>query len=76
MEWLAHAYVSTVTLNDLHQFDLITLQWSQISLDVDSPVALSFRFGFGFTAVGQSLHVFGGLSRTAGAQFDNGSDQT
>ncbi len=58
-----------VTLSDLHQFDLITLQWKEISRDVDIPAALSFRFGFGFAAVGQSLYVFGGLSRSAGAHY-------
>ncbi len=58
-----------MTLNDLHQFDLITLQWSEISRDVEIPAALSFRLGFGFAAVGQSLYVFGGSSRSAGAQF-------
>jgi hypothetical protein len=68
-EWHAHNFALIVTLNDLHQFDLITLQWSEISRDVEIPAALSFRLGFGFAAVGQSLYVFGGSSRSAGAQF-------
>jgi hypothetical protein len=55
-----------VTLNDLHQFDLITLQWIEISRDVHMPEVLPVLFGFGFTAVGQSLYAFGGLSETAG----------
>ena len=71
----SHLLLLIVTLNDLHQFDLVTLQWNEISRDVDIPAALSFRFGFGFAAVGQSLYVFGGLSGSAGAHFSNESNQ-
>jgi hypothetical protein len=48
-----------VSLNDLHQFDLVTLKWKQLDLDVNG-FAPSPRFSFGFTAVGQVLYVFGG----------------
>jgi hypothetical protein len=59
-------------LSDLHQFDLITLQWSEISHYVDGP-ALSSRFSFGFAAVRQSLFVFGGMTRTTGEKIGNRS---
>ena len=58
-----------MSLNDLHQLDLVTMQWTEIGRDVHIPEALPFRFGFGFTAMGRSLYVFGGMSQNAGAQF-------
>jgi hypothetical protein len=59
-----------VTLNDLHQFDLRTLQWSKISGDVDG-LSPSSRFSFGFAALGDSIYVFGGTPRRTGSfKFD------
>jgi hypothetical protein len=58
-----------VTLNDLHQLDLVTMQWTEIGRDLLIPEALPSQFGFGFTAVGRSLYVFGGISQNAGAQL-------
>ena len=64
----AHKFcVLAVSLNDLHQFDLITMQWSQIGQDTDGIASLP-RNGFGFAALGLSLYVFGGRPDT---QFGN-----
>jgi hypothetical protein len=62
---MAHKYLCffTVSLNDLHQFDLITLQWSQIGQDTNGIAPLS-RNSFGFSAAGQTLYVFGGRPDT------------
>jgi hypothetical protein len=49
------------------------MQWIEISRDVYMPEVLPVLFGFGFTAVGQSLYAFGGLSQTAGEGFENKS---
>ncbi len=79
VDWIRNSALTPaliVALNDLHQFDLVTLKWSQISSYVASPAALSFRSGFGFAAAGQSLFVFGGLSRSAGANFFTNFNQS
>jgi hypothetical protein len=61
---LAHELcVVTVSLNDLHQFDLITLQWSQIEQDTEG-IAPSSRNSFGFASAGPSLYMFGGRPDT------------
>jgi hypothetical protein len=60
--------LAIVSLNDLHQFDLLTLRWRQISGDVDG-LAPSSRYNFGFAALGNSLYVFGGTAGTAGTSI-------
>ena len=49
------------TVNDLHQYDIAAIAWTDLSSATQGPVP-SRRYGHGFVAAGGGIYLFGGCA--------------